>query len=162
MSSHFLYSTNPFMKKLIQEIYRGDSHYVWCGENFDAGTIGKYSANSLVAPSSNPADIYDDLRKAVQNNDKHCSKIKEQTASLSKLAIEWEKKGEISSQDKQDIIYMLKHQSINHWRPVLYVIPRHIIAKSRIQVVSMKNRASVGVEYIIKDLKRCEFDLIEF
>jgi hypothetical protein len=162
MPSHFLYSTNPFMKKLIQEKYRSDIHYVWCGENFDASAFGKHSGNSLVAPSSNPADIYQDLKKAVENKDKHCSKIIEQRATFLKLAIDWETNKEITSQDKEDITFMVNEYDIDYWRPLLYIIPRAIINSSRIEVVPMNKRASFGVEYIIKDLQSTEFDLIEF
>ena len=162
MPSHFLYSTNSLMKKLINEQYRNNLHYVWCGENFDAHLLAKHSASSLVAPSSNPADIYRDLKAAVQGGDLHCPKIKEQRASLIKLAVEWASRGEISEQDKIDITFMLKNFDINHWKPILYVIPRALIDITRLDIVPMNKRASFATEYIIKDLTADEFDLIEF
>jgi hypothetical protein len=162
MASHFFYSTNTFMKKVIQERYRNNSHYIWCGENFDATVLAKHSGSSLVAPSSNPADIYRELKIAVERKDKHCSKITEQRTTFLNLAIEWASKGEITIQDKEDITYMVNEFDIDYWRPVLYIIPRSIIDVARIKTVAMKGRASFGTEYIIEDLKAHEFDLIEF
>jgi hypothetical protein len=162
MSSHFLYSTNTFMKKLIQETYRGDSHYVWCGENFDPSALAKHSGSSLVGPSSNPAKIYRDLKEAVDSEDNHCPKIIEQKINLLKLAVEWEKKGQITTSHKQEIAFMLEKYGFSFWRPVLFIIPRNIIDSARIEEVPAEKRASFGKEFIIKDLKANEFDLIEF
>jgi hypothetical protein len=46
------------------------------------------------------------------------------------------------------------------WRPLVYVIPRTGV-ESRLKLVPMHKRAGFGPEYIIEDLRRSEFDLIE-
>lgn len=149
------------MKYLINEKYRGNIHYVWCSESFDSKTLGTYVSGSLVAPTSNPKDIFVDLRKAVDATDKHNAKINEQISSLSARAVKWEASREISTMDKDDIIYMVNEAAyFKHWRPLLYVIPREPV-ESRLQPVPAALCASLGNEYIIPDLRRDEFDLIE-
>lgn len=160
MSSPVLYSTNVFLKLLIQQMYRGDIHYVWCSESFDSKTLGSYTHGNRVPPSSNPADIYRQLKDDVNRQDQHSAKIQEQKSSFKDLAVDWAKKGEITAADRDDIMYMVDHAAFNDWRPLIYVIPRKRV-ESRLQLVPMHRRAGFGVEYIIPDLRREEFDLIE-
>jgi len=155
-----LYSTNVFLKLLIQERFRKDIHYIWCSEHFDSSTLSKYSFNANIAPSSNPADIYRELKRAVDRNDQHCNKINEQKLSFKTLALGWEANGEITSYEKEEIIYMVDNASFNQWRPLIYIIPRKLV-EPRLKVVSPDKRASFGPEYILEDLKRWEFDTIE-
>jgi hypothetical protein len=160
MSGPVLYSTNVFLKLLIQERYRRDIHYVWCSESFDSRILSPYSSGALVAPSSNPADIYRELQRDVKGRDSHSAKIAAQKASLQNLAIAWATAGEITDEQKNEIMYMVSNASFDLWRPLVYVIPREPV-ESRLKVVPMEKRASFGPEYIIEDLRRSEFDLIE-
>lgn len=134
MPSPLIYSTNAFLKFLIQQKFRNDSHYVWCSENFDVTTQPRYSLTSLVAPSSDPAEIYRQLKLDIKNKDRHSQKINAQKASLTSLAIIWELAGEIKVDDKDEIIYMVANASFDDWRPLLYVIPRSLV-ESRLKVV---------------------------
>jgi hypothetical protein len=161
MSSPVLYSTNSFLKFHIQQRFRGDVHWVWCSEIFDASKAAALSPDALIAPSSSPADIFRELRRDSDRKDAHSAKINAQKASLQALAIEWESKGEISTLDKQEIIYMVTTASFEYWRPLLYVIPTPS-SGARLQLVPIEKRAGFGKEYIITDLKRGEFDLVEF
>jgi hypothetical protein len=77
MGNTLLYSTNVFLKLLIQEKYMHDIHYVWCSENFDSATVSTHSSAYLVPPSSNPADIFRTLRRDVDKHDQHSAKINE-------------------------------------------------------------------------------------
>lgn len=160
MPSPLLYSTNVYLKLHIQQCFRGDIHYVWCSEFFDSKTLGRYSPGSLIPPSSNPADIYRQLKSDIERGDQHSSKIAEQKASLTKLAIAWERNGEISPLQRAEIVYMVKNASFNDWRPLVYIIPRQPV-DPRVKLVPANKRAGLGMEYIIEDLKRSEFDLIE-
>jgi hypothetical protein len=160
MPPPLLYSTNVFLKFLIQQKFRNDEHYVWCSDSFDALTGAKYSVGSLVAPSANPAEIYRQLRLDIQNKDRHSFKINAQKASLTSLAIDWEASGVISSDNKDEIIFMVTNASFDDWRPLLYIIPRSLV-ELRIKTVPIHKRASFGDEFILEDLRRPEFDVIE-
>lgn len=160
MPPPLLYSTNVFLKFLIQQKFRNDEHYVWCSDSFDAATAPRYSASSRVAPSANPADIYRQLRLDIEKQDRHSYKINAQKASLTSLAISWEAKGEITSNQKDEIIFMITNGTFDDWRPLIYIVPRNLVA-ARLKDVPIHQRASFGDEFIIEDLKRFEFDLIE-
>ncbi|AUD00988.1 hypothetical protein [Spirosoma pollinicola] len=155
-----LYSTNVFLKYHIQQKYFNDVHYVWCSELFDSKTASIYSPGSLVPPSSNPADIYRQLKADVSGGDSHSAKIVEQRASIIARATEWEINGVINSLVKDDIIYIATNGSINYWRPLIYVIPKAPLI-TRLHTVPASKCAGLGTEYIINDLNRAEFDIIE-
>jgi len=148
------------MKFLIQQRFRLDIHYVWCSESFDASANSRYSPLSMVPPSSNPADIYKQLKQDVERKDNHSYKIAEQKASQKKLAIDWHHAGEISAAAKDEIIYMVDNSPFDYWRPLLYLIPR-INVETRIKIVPIQLRAGLANEYILPDLNRSEFDIIE-
>jgi hypothetical protein len=161
MAGLVLYSTNVFLKHVIQREFRNDIHYVWCSEFFDAQAAGgAYSSAALIPRSSNPADIYRTLKVECDCGDRHSSKIAEQKVSLAKLARDWKKSGEITDAQSKEILYLVKKASFRDWRPVIYVIPREPI-EPRLTSVPLEKRAGFGPEYIISDLKRSEFDIIE-
>lgn len=160
MAPPILYSTNVFLKLLIQERFRDDIHYAWFSEHFDSQSLSRYTLSSQVAPSSNPADIYKELKAAVQRKERHCFKINEQKVSLKNLALVWEAAGEISTDDKEEIIYMVDNASFDDWRPLIYVVPRTLV-ESRLRIVPPNKRASFGPEYILPDLSREEFSIVE-
>ena len=163
MGAQLLYSTNVWLKHAIQQKFRNDVHYVWCSELFDSTKASAYSLGSLVPPSSNPVDIYRALKLDVQRQDRNSEKITKQRATLASLAIQWATAGEITNDDKEEIVYMVTTATFEMWRPLLYLIPRGpAIVAPRLQVVPPANRAGHGPEYIIEDLKGTEFEIVEF
>jgi len=162
MSSPLLYSTNPYMKYYIYENYKCGQHYAWFSENFDSDTLGSYAPGSMVPATSNPKDIYLDLKKAVEKTDGHNAKILAQISGLTALATTWERAGEITADQKIDIMYIVNEgKYFNYWRPLLYVVPRDLIHPSRMKHVPMSKSAGLGNEYIIEDLGKEEFGIIE-
>lgn len=100
------------------------------------------------------------LKADVDKKDEHSSKINDQKATFKSLAIEWHINGKITDEQKDEIIYMADNSPFDYWRPLVYVIPRPPV-ESRMQLVPINKRAGFGNEYIIPDLNRHEFDLIE-
>lgn len=161
MSDLLLYSTNVFLKYYICNQYYNNIHYVWCSEAFDPSKSAQYTSDWMIPPTSNPYKIYDDLKGAVDKRDKHNPKITAQRGSIAARAIQKHQAGDITDDQKDEIIYMVKDPDFFHWRPLVYIIPRPTV-KPRLKVVPMQQRASFGKEYIIKDLHTDEFDVIEF
>jgi hypothetical protein len=89
MSGPLLYSTNTFLKFVILQRFRKDIHWVWCSEIFDSKKLDSYSDRALIAPSSNPADIYRELQRDVAGKDSHSAKITAQKASLQASFLVW-------------------------------------------------------------------------
>ena len=155
-----LYSTNPFLKYWIYKRHLGDVHYVWCSEQFDSDALSRYDLGAATPATSNPAEIYRDLKQAQSRPDKHNAKINEQKASLIALAVKWESAGIIDQAAKEDIMYLVTNSPMQNWHPLLYVIPRAPI-ESRLKPVAASERAGLADEFIIPDLARSEFDIIE-
>ncbi len=107
MSGPILYSTNVFLKLIIQQRYRQDIHYVWCSEYFDSKALSPYQPGALVPASSNPVDIYRELKRDVESRDRHSAKIAAQKLSFERLAIDWEWRGDITQREKEEIVYMV-------------------------------------------------------
>lgn len=162
MGNLVLYSTNVFLKFHIQQRWRRNIHFVWCSEEFDSSRLSAYALGAGVPPTSNPVDIYRELKAAVDKGDTHNSKIVEQKASLSTLAIGWERSGEISSNNRDDILFLVNHHhDFARWRPLVYVIPRTLSIERRKQSVPAAKCAGLGPEYILSDLQPSEFEIIE-
>ena len=160
MPGPLLYSTNSLIKLLIHERYRHDEHYVWCSASFDSTTVASYTVGAHTAPSSDPADIYRRLKDDCVRTDKHSAKISKSKALLAALAVKWSSSGLITPEQKEDIIYLVESADFSQWRPVIYIIPRQPVA-ARMVPVPAAECASFGPEYIIPDLKRFEFDVLE-
>jgi hypothetical protein len=115
-----------------------------------------------MARSSTPRDIYRELLGDVQSRDLHSAKIAQQQHSLNSLAQKWHAARTIGDIEFEELVTLINGHDINNWRPVIYVIPKHGIHASRVQVVHPKAKAAlIGREYIITDLKSVEFDMIE-
>ena len=161
MTRPLLYSTNVYLKLIIQEKYYNDKHYVWCSEFFDNNSAAKHSSGALISPSSNPASIYRELKRDIIGKDKHSAKITAQKASFTLRAIQSFDAALISEEDKDEIIFMVEDAPFELWKPLLYVIPSDNV-NDRLNLVPIEKRAGFGNEYIVTDLKRTEFDILEF
>ncbi len=157
-----LYSVNPLMKLLLQERYFGDRHYVWCAEQWDAATRSRYSFASMVPPSSNPRALYESYREAVEGGDRHFTKFDRIRAGYLDRALTAKKVGALSEAQYDELVVTIQSNDFNLWRPIVYLIPRHLIDPTRLQLVPAAQRAGLGNEFVIRDLKREEFEIMEF
>jgi hypothetical protein len=156
-----LYSTNSLLKYRIQERFGPRLHYVWCSECFDGASVARHATGSGLPPSSNPAEIYRDLKDAAKRNDTHCTKINEQRATLAALAAKWLSAGQIIQDESDEICYLAANLPPSEFRPVLYLIPQSAVIGRR-QVVHPTKRANPAEpEWIVPDLRGGEFEFIE-
>jgi hypothetical protein len=155
-----LYSTNTYLKFRLQDRYRGE-HHVWCSPAFSAEKLGKYSLGSNTPASSDPASIYRELLDAaIRRPDGHNAKILSQKATILALAVDWCNANYITASERDDITAVVGMVPIDHWRPLLFVIPYAGVA-GRVQEVLASQRASMEPEFIIPDLKPSEFGIVE-
>ncbi|MEO5375115.1 MAG: hypothetical protein H7840_12665 [Alphaproteobacteria bacterium] len=160
MAGPVLYSTNPWLSHHISRIYRGDSHFVWCGEYFDPHREAGHSPAAMVGYTSSPRMIYEQLYHSVDTEDEHCPLIRGYRKKFQQLAREWLSQGMVTPQQKVEITSLTKKPAWKPWRPVLYIIDRASVA-GRLVAVPAGRRAAFGAEFQILDLKPHEFDMIE-
>jgi hypothetical protein len=154
-----LYSTNTYLKFRIQDSYRG-SFFAWCSPFFDVRKLGSYSEGAGQPSSSDPYAIYVDLRNAVEKADKHNVKIGGQKKTILGVAAKWTRDSLIAEEESQEIALRVSRASFKEWRPIIYVIPAAALGQ-RVKSVHFSKCASLEREYIIEDLRRQEFDIIE-
>jgi len=163
MPSPFLYSTNPLIKFKIQRDYFGHVHIVWCADCFDA-RYQHLHAGELVPQTSNPAEIYADVKGATTGNrvDFHNKNIRDWRLSMKDQATKAAAAGGIGPIAEKDIILLLDIAPISEWRPLLYVINRAAVA-AKLQEVPPAERANpLAKEYRIANLLPNEFDVLEY
>ena len=158
------YSTNPWIKWHIHKEWRDDIHFVWCSPVFDPDQLAAEDRGSLIPRTSSPAAIYRDVEVAVSGRtfDKHNPNIKRWRASLKSRVEQWRRAGELAEQDANDLIAILDSDERAVWQPLLYIIPTAAIPTSRIEHVSIGERAGLGPEFRIRDLAGSEFERIRF
>jgi hypothetical protein len=155
-----LWSTNTFLKHLIQQTFANDRHYVWCSPVFEGAALAKYAIGANQPSSSDPASIYRGLHLAVRSGDAKYDKILSQKKTLKARAVKWANDGLIDNEQRDEIFAMIKHAQIVDFRPLLYVIPYPPVA-SRVKVVPLPKRSGHQREYVITDLASNEFHIIE-
>ena len=160
----FLYSTQPYIKYHINESFLGKRHYVWCSEVFDGRAEARLNIASTLGKSSNPAEIYDDVRQYAKAGraDRHCDHVTRWKASIPTVAVALQKNGQIDESALKEITYLVRTAEVSLWRPILYVIDRQRVGAGRIQLVEPDQRAGVANEYVINDLTLSEADVLEF
>lgn len=161
MVGPILYSTNPWFATEVAVKYRGGAHFAWICEYFDSSRAPAGSAAALIAPSSNPKQIYERLHEDCKREDGHSALINGYKRKFRRLARMWNGEGSISDDQGEEIIATAGSRSWKIWRPVLYVIPKDRIEPHRIQSVKLPDRAAYGPELQIADLRPNEFDIIE-
>lgn len=155
-----MWSTGTHLKYRIQLQFREDRHYVWCSPTFEGAALGRYALGAGQPASSDPATIYRQLHLAVSSKDRHDAKIASQAKSLRALALQWHRDGQITDEQRNEMLAIVRTATISDWRPVIYAIPYPPVA-DRVQLVERGKRASHEPEYFIPDLRSDEFVLIE-
>jgi hypothetical protein len=153
-----LYSTNTVLAYHINHTYYGDFHYVWCSPFFGVDNIpSPFYPNP---PSSSPQDIYQTLRRDVENSDEHSTKIKLNKAGLRHGADVTRRLGFIDDSQRLEIVAKIKRARFAEFRPLLYVIPFPLV-RGILKLVPVTQRANpLADEFIIERLPRATFDII--
>jgi hypothetical protein len=113
-------------------------------------------------PSSNPAEIYENLKASTLDRaDFACPTIVRVKLSLKERALEWLRDG-LTLKDAQDILYRLDHAAITDWRPLLYVIQRASVEARLVEVPPDKRANPTSMEWTLSDLAPDEFDVLGF
>lgn len=154
-----LWSASCRLKFDIQERYYG-THYCWCSPAFEAAALDPFAVGARMPPSSDPVTIYRTLHAAVRGQDRHDPKITGWKSSIRALAVKQAQKGVITNEQAKEISMTVRSATFIDWRPIMYVIP-YALVTSRIRRVPFSQAASREPEYVVSDLSRSEFHVIE-
>ena len=154
-----LYSTNTWIAYMIAQRYYGGIHYVWCTPYFDPRQLGRENA---VPPTSSPLEMYRTLFEETSRGDRHSSKIAENRVGILHGASEKHAAKIITEVQKDEIAAVMKVALPTDFRPLLYVIPVSMVADT-VREPPVEDKAHpLSAEYIIGELPRDCFDVIEF
>ena len=87
MAGLAFYSTNPWFASEVATKYLGGNHFAWVSEFFDTEREAPAgSAGHLIAPSSNPLNIYEDLLHECNAEEEHSRIIRDHRKTFQRLA----------------------------------------------------------------------------
>ena len=159
--SLFYYSTNTYLSYFISKNFYNGNFYVWCAPVFDPTSLDHLNPLRRIPSSSSPFKIYQDLKAEIATGDLHSSKIAANRSGLKKGALIAKNDGIIDNDELTKINYIIDNAILTDFKPMLYLIPLSLVA-SKVEVVPVTERANpLSEEYRIKDLKECEFEIIQ-
>ena len=155
----FYYSTNSWLAYIVAERFFRQRHYVWCSPIFDHSAVG--ALDRTTPPSSSPAAIYSALAREVQEGDHHSAKIQANRLGIIHGATVKRKRRAITTKQYKDIVEIVTAAEIRDFRPLIYVIASRSVHKI-IKEAPVRLRAHrLSAEYMIENLPRDAFDVIE-
>lgn len=156
------YSVNPWFSTELALKYRGGIHFAWVSDYFDTDREAPSgSSGRLIAPSSNPRKIYEDLLHEYRAQEEHSRVIRDHRKTFRRLAKQWLADGVLDKAQHDEIVASVNASSWRIWKPVLYVIPKRNIDAARVKEVQRRDRAGYGPERQIADLTPDEFDILD-
>jgi hypothetical protein len=155
-----LYSTNTWLAYMIAQRYYKSEHYVWCTPFFDPRRSG--GRDAAVPPTSSPFEVYCSLAEEVARRDRHSRKIEENRVGILRGANAKKQAGVIDEVQEKDIVSIVDQAEIPDFRPLMYVIPYSVVV-DRMREPPLEDKAHpLSAEYVIDQLPRDLFDVIEF
>ena len=159
-NSPILYSTNTWLAYMIAQKYYNGEHYVWCTPIFDPRRSG--DRDSAVPPTSSPFEVYCSLAEEVARRDRHSRKVEENRAGVLRGANAKRRSGVIDEEQERDIVSIVNQAQLADFRPLMYIIPYSVVI-DRMREPPLEDKAHpLSAEYIIDQLPREFFDVIEF
>lgn len=154
-----LYSANTLLAYRINQIYYHGRHFVWCNPYFSASAP---SIDVQMPPSSTPSDICRGLFADVSQQDVHSLKIQSNRVGIRTGASSKRNAGQITEEQLLEIEQIVSAAKPADFRPLLYVIPFQLVAEQAKPVPPADRAHPFSQEYIIKDLPRLSFDVLEW
>ncbi|HZE83884.1 MAG TPA: hypothetical protein VE035_06215 [Puia sp.] len=154
-----LYSTNTWLAYIISEKFYSGLHYVWCTPH--AHTNNQTVIDTTTPPTSTPIEMFRALNQEVTRGDRHSAKIKENKLGVLRGAAIKRKQSIITEKEEEEIKEIVGNTETRDFRPLFYVIPYGKV-EHLLRSVPVADRAHpLSVEYVIEELPRNLFDVIE-
>ena len=156
-----LYSTNTWLAYTVSEKYYNRVHYVWCTPLFGDPQSQASRGRDVLPPSSNPYEIYRRLHEEVRSSDQHSAKIKENKTGILRGAASKREEGVITEQQQREIASIVELAEFRDFTPLLYLIPYERVSALLREVPISEKAHPLSKEYIIEQLPREHFDVVE-
>lgn len=151
LNDFLLYSTGTSLAYWVAREYYKNEHYVWCTEAFDS---------ALQPGTSNPRTLCTRYLEQIIKNDNHAVEIENNKKGILRGAEEKLKQGIITEEQRQEIATRVAYARMEEFYPVIYIINKRAVKKRLFKVNPSDAASEYSVEYIIKDLKSNEFEII--
>ena len=158
----FYYSVNTYIAYIISERFYNSTHFVWVSPVFDPLKLDNFHIWKAIPATSSPSAIYKNLKQEVETGDRHSGKISDNIIGIKKGANFKLSEGLIDVDDLNRIVKMVDQAERREFKPLIYVIPKHLVEKKIVEVEVDKLANPLSTEYQIHKLKKEEFDIIEF
>lgn len=146
------YSTSTLISNMIAGIYFNNLHYVWCAPSFNPAITNPISAN--------PYEIYKNYSKEIQKNEMGPTIAKHKAGLINGASIN-RQKGIITMDQEQEIIEIIYAAEVQHFKPIIYVIPANKVIQN-IKIVPQSKKAGIfSQEFLIEQLDGNMFHLID-
>jgi hypothetical protein len=156
MENHVYYSQGTKLAARINRDYYNNIHYVWCCDK------PFYTVAERQPVSSNPLARCEYLIAEIETNDGHTHYIDDNRNGI-KIGIEEKAKaGVITTEQRAELIRVVNDAPNEFFYPVIYVIPYEKVSELVKPVNTSKKASSVSKEFLIEELPRSCFDIIDF
>jgi hypothetical protein len=106
--------------------------------------------------------MYRALHAAYKHGDRHSSKVTENKIGILRGAAAKHGAGVITPNQRDEISYIVEEAQVSDFRPLLFVIPTVNVVASIVEPPPQDKAHPLSEEYIIPELPRAHFDVIEF
>jgi hypothetical protein len=151
---------NAWIAYVINERYYDGSHYIWAAIGGEQAM--RPPVDMVSPPSSTPMAICERLKSDIRNKDYHSAKVNSLKEGIIRGANFRLKQGVITSEVHDEILQVLGASQLEDYWPLLYVIPFDGVSQKIVTVPVPERAHPLSLEYRITDLRRNEFDLLEF
>jgi hypothetical protein len=147
-----LYSTQTRLANRISQRYFNSVFHVHCCETFSPANNPR---------SSNPASLYQDFRRIVEDDDRGDPKMADIKRKLKEVALTKFAAGELTSTEYDSLTWEVNRAETRDFIPMLYLIVRSELKKKQLAPVPINARANPNSEeFIIASLKESQFEVI--
>ncbi len=158
---NILFSTNCLLAYQISREYYNNLHYVWCSTIF--GSPGVDDPLRRNPRSSAPYERYSELKKDTASiGDIHSSMITSQRAGIKNGAQAKLNAGEITSEERDEILEIVDATETSQFEPLMYLIPFEKVKTIAKKVPVSKRANPLSDEWVIEALPRDYFEIIQF
>lgn len=156
-----LFSTNCLLAYRICKQFYENLHYVWCATIFGSPDVDDPLVRN--PRSSAPYERFSELKKDTgRSGDHHSNIVSDQRTGIKRGAEAQFTAGEITEDERDEILEIVDAAEISDFEPLMYVIPFQKVKRIAKKVPVSKRAHPLSDEWLIPRLPRDYFEIIRF